>query len=174
MSNEIIFGWVKLDSTQVTKRTQKTLNNKYGKSEKYYIVEFKNGQKVSYTQSNGYISAHENAAYSTTDINGVMGLELIGSKNIDKINITNSEIKYVDVSGDGGGDDVKVTDCIADNSNESNFDGNVFDRFGSHGEIITDKDDNTKIKNRSEDGYTKDGKMMNRTTGFWDIHRFDK
>lgn len=177
MSDFITFGGVKLEKNQVAKTSKRTLSNEYGKSETYYIVEFKNGQKAAYTESkNGSISASNDPAFAKTNIYGVMGLELIGTKNnMDEINITNSNIKYVDVSGDGGGDSVKVTNSTVHASmKDYDFVGNALSNLGVHGEIITDKNDNTEIKHAFETEYTREGQMFIHDAKRWGVHRFDR
>ena len=61
--------------------TKETLPMFSGKDQTYYIVEFKNGVKVSYSDSNGgTISATTGSVTTSTNIYNVMGLELVGSK----------------------------------------------------------------------------------------------
>jgi len=103
--NQITFGGVKLNKNEIVQTSTKTLKNKYGKTEKYFVVKFKNGVEAAYRGTIGgeaYISSSSDVTqWNTTNIYGVMGLELKGNKKrTDFINIDCSSIKYVDVIDD--------------------------------------------------------------------------
>ena len=109
----VTFGGVKLNRSEVKKMTKETLPTFSGKDQTYYIVEFKNGVKVSYSDSNGgTISSTTGSVTTSTNIYNVMGLELVGSKKIDWIHVNNSTVRWIDTSGD------KVADCIKINKSK--------------------------------------------------------
>ena len=112
---KITFGGVQLNKNEVARKTTKELTTFSGtKKEIYYIVEFKNGTKVSYRESNGgqISSTNDKKSYHETNIYNVMGLELVGSKDMDDITVDNSTVRWIDISED------KYGDCLSINKSK--------------------------------------------------------
>jgi len=163
--NFMIYGGVRLNKSEVSQTKTKTLQDASGKKEKVYIVNFKNGVKAAYrgaapntTFTPSITSNLSKTDYAQTDVYGVMGLELSGSKNkADRIEITNGSIIGVDVSHDGGGDSVKVHGSKADTRTTSFETGS----YMAQGGIYTDKGDDTQIRQANRAEYTEKGTFVN-------------
>ena len=121
LENDLIqFGGVSLKKSEV--KTKSVLADEFGKT--HYVVDFKNGTKVSYEKCDGLIFSSQtklpNGMYLEEDnlkrniendtyISDVKGLEVVGTKNVDFIEIKNSTVYSVDVSDDKGFDRVHIT-----------------------------------------------------------------
>ena len=157
----IKFGGVSLRASEV--KSKSVLADEYGKTR--YLVDFKNGTKVSYEKCNGLIFSSQTklpngmhykednlkrSIGNDTYISGVKGLEVVGTKNVDLIEIKNSTIYGVDVSNDKGFDSVHIT----------NSKGTVGERVlntlrgiggkTGYGDINVDSHDKVSVDNKSQ------------------------
>ena len=158
VSENFTYGGVKLTQKVISRLNTTVVKDYHGRECKIFNVEFKNGIKIAYPQQEhtGSFVETSQATYGDTKTNiyGVMGLELKGSKNRDTINVDTSEIKSIDISGDGY-DEVnvkKVNGPRVDDMTPSSLNG-----LYNSGEIIVDSVDNTMIKNYGSEMSTRDG-----------------
>ncbi len=109
----LILGGVRLNKADVKSYRETVVKNSYGKSEKRFVVVFKNSTQVAFRAGNGgSISSTLNKTTEniSTNIYGVMGLEIKGSQKYrDEINVSNSEVIGIDVTDGGGYDEVTIT-----------------------------------------------------------------
>lgn len=144
-SKTFTFGGVSLNASEV--KSKKVLGLEGGDTR--YIVDFKNGAKISYKKSDrGMVSALQFKDDSNVEnyitVEGVNGLEVVGSKNKDIITIDHSTVINVDVSNDNRTDHVGIR----------NSKGNLARRAlePSHekagfGDIQVDAHDTVNVKN---------------------------
>ncbi len=160
----MVFGGVKLDRSEVAKTSTKLVENpKTYKQETVFCVQFKNGVKAAYRKSdNNAASIYSSRTYQMVDdtkttTRFVEGLELKGnSKGQNTINVIGGSIVGVDVADNGGGDDVTVDRAEVSNSRSSGF----IPKLLSGGNVLTDKNDNTQIKNFGDSDYTRKGTII--------------
>ena len=157
-SENFIYGGVKLQKESISKMSTTVVKDYNQVEYKFFNVEFKNGIKIAYPQqkhTGSFVETSQQTYGDTnTNIYGVMGLELKGSKNRDTINVDASEIKSIDISGDGY-DEVnvkrvngpKVYDIIPSSLNG----------LYNSGEIVVDSVDNTMIENYGSEKATREG-----------------
>lgn len=144
-SKTFTFGGVSLDANEV--KSKQVLGMKDGDTR--YIVDFKNGTKVAYKKSDkGTISAfqikNEGDVENNLLIDNVNGLEVVGSKNKDDININNSTIIDVTVDNDHKHDHVGIR------NSKGNLARRVlepsYEKVGS-GDVRADAQDTVSVKN---------------------------
>lgn len=157
-NSSINFGGVQLQKAEVARMKTKVAKDHYGKSYKLFMVDFKSGVKVAYKQSpkgSSLFSHKDSETWDSikTQSNFVKGLEVVGSKKMDNIIVRGGTVNGIDVVDGAGGDSVTVTRAEADNGPESG----IGSRFLVGGSILTDKNDETRIKNFGSQDYTEKG-----------------
>lgn len=160
--NDLIkFGGVSLRASEV--KSKGVLADEKGVIR--YVVDFKNGTKVAYEKSNGNIFSAQSqlpkGSYMKSDnlkrntenntfIDGVKGLEVVGTKNVDIIEIQNSTIYGVDVSQDKGFDNVHVTNSKGTlGERVLNILRGIGNKIGC-GDINVDSHDKVNVDNKSQ------------------------
>lgn len=109
----IIYGGVRFDKSEVWQKFESC--DVEGK--KHYVVDFKNGTRIAFTggQKGAYATALQlgdekkgDHQINSTNVYGVMGLELQATNQADAINVANSTIIGIDISGDGAKDLINI------------------------------------------------------------------
>lgn len=161
------FGGVDLKKSEVASTKTKIVKDKDGKDAKLFMVDFKNGVKVAYKQSpkvfgtnpSIFSSKNDIGNPTTTTVNFVEGLELKGTAtDMNDITVNGGSVNGIDISDNGGGDTVKVTYADADKSGAES--GSVSPKILSRGVILTDKQDQTLIKNTNDKDYSQGGSIF--------------
>ena len=154
----ISFGGVTLKKSEVAGTKTEIVRDRYGKTAKKYIVNFKNGVKVAYTESPKgstiFSQRTKPTDYAETTANYVNDLEMIGSKQFQNhVNIHGGSVNGIDVA-DNAYDSVTVNRAEASHSTPSSISSKS---ILSGGTIWKDKGDDTQIRNWGDGEYTTKG-----------------
>lgn len=107
-SNDGKFGGVMVNPEEI--KSKKVLVDDSGNTK--YIIEFKNGVKAAYMNTENYKASLTSIFAGETNYvtsNNVTGLEIEGSNKKDIITITGGSVANIDVSNDKSSDTVAVT-----------------------------------------------------------------
>lgn len=110
-SMNVTWGGVRLNKDDI--KSKDIILNKQTGAQKYF-VEFKNGTRIAYDESDGSLSSvflkepHSDRGFNKTYADGIKGLELQGTAEQDDIHVKNSTITDIDVTGEGKPDSVII------------------------------------------------------------------
>lgn len=114
-----------------------------------FVVDFKNGTKAAFDKSESgallsskfIVASNGNDEFNSTYASGLMGLELKGTAKKDVINIENSIISDIDVTGGGKSDEVYVK------NSKSDFTRGAVISDSNQGLVRVDKNDAVYLEN---------------------------
>ena len=139
--------YFELGGVQFPRKEVKTVN--YSKKDGKYIVDFKNGTRMAYSESKEGLASsvfleppHGNEGFNRTYVNNIKDLEIIGTPQEDRIQVDNSTIRGIDVN-DGGEDFVDIN-----NSSTEPLGNAAITEYGM-GLIIHDANDEINIDKNS-------------------------
>ena len=160
----ITFGGVELRKNEIKNKEIKTVTHSDGQEEQVYVVNFKNGVSVSYRGAEDapcfkpYISSsNASSGFAGTNVYGVLGLELHGSKGKeDSISIVGGSLIGVDVANDNKSDEVRIYSAKVEPHKLGILgDGSLYE-----GQVRVEKDDVTIIKQVGDVGTTHEGSIF--------------
>lgn len=138
----IKFGGVSVNENDIIKK--KTIKNDKGKT--YYVIDFKNGQRVEYPNQNprnkATISFDSNQVNSANYSN-LASANIYGSKNRDEINLFGCGNCTVDVANDKNEDNVYIQDGIVPATSKEDNKNTYFRSIGN--KVKMDNSDTTEI-----------------------------
>ena len=138
--------YLQLGGVQFRRSEIKESSIKQQEGETRFIVDFKNGTKISYSKSEGGMASssvfefQNESEWNSTNIKNVNNLEVLGTPQKDRIQVENSTIIGIDVHGDNSADYVNI-------KNSSSVIGLPAISENGLGLVMSDADDDIETHN---------------------------